>query len=286
MHGNVTKDEAKDMSEIILEEFKPDVPLPETIPQMLVAQLEDRKSYVYRFQEPNENNTNSCIANVYQAGPMELGPNAVIALLHHLLKEPAFNELRTNEQLGYIVHTSVKTNGDNVKGILFLIQSDSFDPIYMDGRIEVFIESLREKIETMTDEEFNSNIDAVCKTLREKEKNIGEESSKYWNVVVNRTYMFKRLRLIASEVEKTTKQQVLDFYDNFFKTDGSSRRKLSVQVFAKQHMETFDTPIPDGAVRIENTTEFKNTSSLFDVPEEVDLESYSEKEPSYIKNPV
>lgn len=275
VHGNLSKDEAKEMADIILDEFKPLPPLPSTITEMLVAKLEDGKDYVHRFQEPNENNTNSCMASLYQAGPMELNANAVLALLHHLLKEPAFNELRTNEQLGYIVHTSVKTNGDNVKGILFLIQSDSFDPIHMDGRIEAFIERLRTKIETMTDEEFKSNIDAVCQTFREKDKNIGEESSKYWNVLQNKTYMFKRLKLVANEVEKITKQQVLEFHDEFFKKEGSlSRKKLSVQVFAKQHMETFDNPIPEEAIRIDNATEFKKVAPFFELPPAVDLESY------------
>ena len=73
----------------------------------------------------------------------------------------------------------MKTNGDNVNGILFLIQSDSHDSAYMDGRIEALVERLREKIETIRDEEYKSNIvNAVCKSLREKYKNIGEESSR------------------------------------------------------------------------------------------------------------
>jgi len=49
----------------------------------------------------------------------------------------------------------------------------------MDGRIEALVERLREKIETIRDEEYKSNIvNAVCKSLREKYKNIGEESSR------------------------------------------------------------------------------------------------------------
>jgi hypothetical protein len=48
-------------------------------------------------------------------GALELPDNAALAFLHHLIQEPAFNQLRTAEQLGYIVHTSVKTSGDNIR---------------------------------------------------------------------------------------------------------------------------------------------------------------------------
>jgi insulysin len=274
VHGNVSADEAKDIADIVLNQFKPSPPFASTIPQKRVAQLQDGKDYVHRSEGLNEKNTNSSIVSLYQVGPMELHANAVLALFHHLLKEPAFNELRTSEQLGYIVHTSIKTSGDNIKGLLFLIQSDSFDPIYMDGRIEAFIERLREKITDMTDEEFKSNIDAVCQSFREKNKNIGEESSQYWNVLTNNTYMFKRLHLIADEVEKIEKEEVLDFYDEFVKKGASSRRKVGVQVFAKQHMEKFAEEVAEGEILIDSASEFKRTTPLFGLPPAVDLECF------------
>merc|ERR1712038_1263483 len=126
------------------------------------------------MKEPNEGNTNSCIELLLQIGPLDLKDVSLLALVHQLMKEPAFNELRTNEQLGYIVHTSIKTNGDNVKGLLFLIQSDSFDPIYMDERIEKFLLRLRSKIMEMKEEEFQSNIQSLRQNFMEKNKNMGE----------------------------------------------------------------------------------------------------------------
>jgi len=279
IHGNVSTDEAKDMADIVLNQFNASPPLLSTIPQMRVAQLQDGIDYVHRFQEPNEKNTNSCMVSVYQVGPMELHANAVLSLFHHLLKEPAFNELRTAEQLGYIVHTSIKTNGDNIKALLFLIQSDSFDPIHIDGRIEAFIDRLHEKISSMSDEEFQANIDSVCQSLREKNKNIGEESSKYWHVLTNGTFMFKRLELVADEVEKIVKDEVLAFYDEFVKKGAASRKKLGVQVFAKQHMEKFEEVVADGEILIDSAPEFKRITPLFGLPPAVDLVAFKLQQP-------
>jgi insulysin len=123
---------------------------------------------VYRFQEFNETNTNSSVKVLYQIGSMDLSTNATLAFLNHLIKEPAFNELRTEEQLGYIVHTSVDTAGDDIKGLLFLIQSDAFDPIHLDSRVEAFLERFRSKIVDMSSEDFQINVDAVVKYFLEK----------------------------------------------------------------------------------------------------------------------
>ena len=101
-------------------------------------------------------------------GVLELPDNATLAFLHHLIREPAFNQLRTEEQLGYIVHTSIKTSGDNIKGMLFLIQSDSFDPIHVESRVEEFLASFRQRIVSMTVEDFQENVDAVVASFLEK----------------------------------------------------------------------------------------------------------------------
>lgn len=45
-----------------------------------------------------------CCFPVPQVGPDELGRNALTGLLVQLAKRDAFNTLRTQQQLGYIVH--------------------------------------------------------------------------------------------------------------------------------------------------------------------------------------
>lgn len=179
-------------------------------------------------------------------------------------------------QLGYIVHTSVKTNGDDIKGLLFLIQSDSYDPIYMDERIEVFLISLRMKLLTMSEEEFNANVNALIQTFEEKNKNVGEESNKYWSAICNQHYLFKRLNIIASKLKTATKTEVLQFYDKYIAKCSPQRRKLSIQVFAKQHMENYHNEVENGVSLIfpENVDEFKNGSSLFPLTNVVDLEPF------------
>ena len=54
-----------------------------------------------------------------------------------------------------------------------IIQSNSSDPVFLEGRAEAFLESYRtEVIESMTDEFLAVNVAAVIENLLEPPKNI------------------------------------------------------------------------------------------------------------------
>jgi insulysin len=173
VHGNVTAHDATTVLEMIWNKLgrSRDERNTHSSVDRRVVQLQPATSYLYRFAEFNDANTNSVLQIVLQMGEtatMALKDNATLAFLHHLIKEPAFNQLRTEEQLGYIVHTSIKTSGDTVKGLLFLVQSDSHDPIHVEGRVEAFLATVRQRIIDMTPEDFQQNVEAVVASFLEK----------------------------------------------------------------------------------------------------------------------
>jgi insulysin len=187
IHGNVNAQHAYDISKMVWDKSHPQHPLSKNgSPAITRAPLERRvvrlandeaqmrispltqPSYLYRFPGFNNENPNSAIQIVFQMGQLSLSDNATLAMMNQLVREPAFNQLRTDEQLGYIVHTSIKTSGDDVKGLLLLIQSDAFDPIHVESRIEAFLSGFRKRLVDMPDEEFQTNIDSLVVSLLEK----------------------------------------------------------------------------------------------------------------------
>jgi insulysin len=271
LHGNITAQEATDLSRILTEGFKPKAPF--SLPQLRVVRLDPGRDYVYRLEGMNEQDSNNCVSNYYQMGEMDVRTNAALSVLHHLLREPAFNQLRTEEQLGYIVHSSVKTNGDNIKGVLILIQGDAQDPIFMNDRIEVFLESFRTKLVQMTVEDFENNVDSVCQSLLQKDKSLGEESSRYWHVITNRSYRFRRLADIAREARTLNKTEVLRLYDRYLLRGSPTRQKLSVQIFGTNHRDKLDEET-NAEVLIKDTAEFGRGQSLSPVQTKVLIDDY------------
>jgi len=236
VHGNATVEQAKEWTSILLDSFEPVAPL--RLPSLRGVELPCPSSEsIYRLQSWNEHDENSCVVNIYQVGPVDIRTNATLSLLLQLLREPAFNILRTEEQLGYIVFTSIKTCAENIKSLMFLVQSDSFDPIHVDERIEKFLVLFRTNILVrMSQEEFQANVDAVCDSMLERNKNLSEESSKHWSVITNRTYHFRRLQDIAKAARTLTKMDIMRFFDRYVLAGNlSHRRKLSVQIFGTAH---------------------------------------------------
>ena len=157
-----------------------------------------------------------------------------------------------------------------------MIQSDGFDPIHVEERIEVFLAGFRQRILDLTDEEFQTNVDTVVASFLEKNKNLGEESSRYWHVIQNKTYQFRRMQMIADHVKDLSKSQVLQFFDKYVAANGPCRQKLSVQVVAKQHEEAVQKKekenkvSDDEIVRIDDPAEFKRAMPLFAMPPKVE----------------
>jgi insulysin len=270
VHGNVTAEETKKWVRILTDAWNPKPAF--SLPQLRVVQLDPGTDYVYRLEGMNDQDSNSCVSTLFQMGAVDVRTNAAVSLLQHLLREPAFNQLRTEEQLGYIVHSSVKTNGENIKGLAILIQSDSFDPIHLDERIEVFLLGFRTKLVEMTAEDFEANVDSVCQNLTQKDKNLGEESSKYWQVITNRTYHFCRLADIAAQARTVSKTEVLRLFDRYILRGSPNRKKLSVQIFGNNHLERLNEETD--AVKITDPIEFGQGQSLFPVPSSVSVEKF------------
>jgi insulysin len=97
-----------------------------------------------------------------------------------MLSDPAFNVLRTREQLGYVVSCGrwVLSGATHV-GMRIVVQSER-GPTYLEERVERFLESMETVILNMDDKEFTDQKAGLEKKWREKHKNLGEELSSYW----------------------------------------------------------------------------------------------------------
>jgi secreted Zn-dependent insulinase-like peptidase len=150
--GNITPQQAQELSHEIRQKLPTTVnPLVSALdPIRRSVQLNPLVEYHYRqcASQTNPNELNSAIENTYlmyeHAGylpPQEvqalidstelfsenisswssLSHSAALSFLSHLLTEPCFDQLRTKEQLGYIVHSSPTSVGSQVSLVPFLL---------------------------------------------------------------------------------------------------------------------------------------------------------------------
>lgn len=102
------------------------------------------------------------------------------SLLVQIMAEPAFDRLRTKEQLGYIVSCGQwQSSGGSETGIRIVVQSERV-PTYLEERVEAFLNGMKPYIEEMKEEEFDEQKESLQKKWTEALKNMKEEANRYW----------------------------------------------------------------------------------------------------------
>eukprot|EP01083_Nonionella_stella_P042516 114815_1 len=196
---------------------------------------EDREVQIM-FECPNDEEKNSCIAchYVYALDDKECVNVARLRLFAHLIKVPCFGALRTEQQLGYLVKSGAVFDR-GLHSFRVLVQSNNYDPIRLNEKIEEFVAGVRKYLEEMDDEIFETNKASVCNNLLEKSKTIKEQNDKYWKEIKLWRYQFERESAVAHKIKALTKHDMLRFYDTVFAKESKQRCKLSVQCFGNQH---------------------------------------------------
>jgi insulysin len=188
-HGNLYKEEALKITDLIEKTIKPRTLPPNQWPIRRSLILPTGSNFIYERQLKDPANINHCIEyTLYLGNRMDPVLRAKQQLIAQMTDEPVFNQLRTIEQLGYVVFSG-SVAGVTYAGYRILIQSEK-DCRYLEGRIEHFLTSFEKTIDEMSDEDFEKHKGAVISKRQEKLKNLNQEGSRFWNHVFSEAYDF------------------------------------------------------------------------------------------------
>eukprot|EP01104_Vermistella_antarctica_P017836 TRINITY_DN6412_c0_g1_i1.p1 TRINITY_DN6412_c0_g1~~TRINITY_DN6412_c0_g1_i1.p1 ORF type:complete len:1087 (+),score=280.46 TRINITY_DN6412_c0_g1_i1:370-3261(+) len=232
-HGNLRESDAVAIISAVEGAFDSSDTL-EKYPEQRMVDLGKSRMFVHREEEPNKDNNNSAMYLYYQVGVENMKHNVLLEVVSQLTREPCFNQLRTQEQLGYLVWSGVRS-ALCVQGFRILIQSATHDPLHVTERAVSFIDSFEETLVAMSDDDFNTHIQSLVNKKLEKDKTLVQEASRHWGEVACHKNMFDRASREASELKTISKEEVLQFYRDYFVTGGSMRSVFAAQVFAQQH---------------------------------------------------
>jgi secreted Zn-dependent insulinase-like peptidase len=114
----------------------------------------------------------------------------------------------------------------------------------------------------------------VASAFLEKNKNLSQETSKYWQVISDRSYHFKKWQNIAASVVKIQKNEVVQFFDKYIAQYAPCLKKLCILVYSQKHMETFNDSALHKDIRTiyeSDMDDFRKSMSLFSIPNKAEL---------------
>eukprot|EP00933_Yihiella_yeosuensis_P068488 TRINITY_DN7416_c2_g1_i1.p1 TRINITY_DN7416_c2_g1~~TRINITY_DN7416_c2_g1_i1.p1 ORF type:complete len:628 (-),score=100.91 TRINITY_DN7416_c2_g1_i1:371-2143(-) len=224
--GNVKRDGALSTlalasKELLLEAWQE--PAAKDLPMKAEAALPPGRT-LWKLNGTNPEEQNNCVRLEIEL-PISLENGVMTSLLVRVLNPRFFEELRTKQQLGYIVQTSWAEREGFLR-VIFTVQSE-FPPDYVRSRMDAFLDQYLHFAENELDEaEFSRQREGLRANLAEAPKNMQEEFGRYWAEIASRRYVFDRRDQKLGIVQTTQ----LDDFRQFLRKEVSRAPRLYVQV--------------------------------------------------------
>ncbi|KAG0165438.1 Insulinase (Peptidase M16) [Apophysomyces sp. BC1034] len=237
VHGNLKQEHAIKMLRTVEDILSPRPLIPSQLVGNRSISLPEGKSFVYQLPVRDRDDVNSAIEYYCQVCDIaDISLRAHLSLVAQIAQEPCFNQLRTKEQLGYVVFSCTRRHFGTL-GLSFIVQSER-DTVYLENRIEEFLDTLYQVITNLSDEEYNAHVSSLIAEKQEKFKNMSQEGLKYWDDIYSGYYEFDGVGKDVKELQQIKKASLLDFFNTFIHPSSARFRKLSI------HIQSQKTPCP------------------------------------------
>lgn len=232
IHGNVYREEAKKWAQLVENTLKPRVLPPAQWSVRRNMLLPPGSNFVFNHKLDDPENVNHAIEYYLQVGPFsDFELRAKVQLVAQMTDEPSFDQLRTKEQLGYVVWSGARPAATTI-GYRVLIQSER-TPQYLESRIDVFLAKFRKDLAEMSSEDFEKHKKSLIARKLEKMKNLTSETNRLWNHVMTETYNFFQFDIDVEHIRRVTKEDIVEFFARYIDPESPNRAKLSIHLNAQ-----------------------------------------------------
>ncbi|HBS6138536.1 TPA: pitrilysin [Klebsiella pneumoniae] len=158
------------------------------------------------------NSTDSALAAVFAPPNVdEFSSTAASTLLGQIIQPWFYNQLRTEEQLGYAVF-AFPMNVGRQWGMGFLLQSSDKQPAFLLQRFQAFFPTAEAKLRAMKPEEFAQLQQAVISQMLQAPQTLGDEASKLSKDFDRGNMRFDSRDKVVAQIKLLTPQKLADFF--------------------------------------------------------------------------
>ncbi|KAJ2236582.1 metalloprotease [Coemansia sp. RSA 485] len=214
MAGNFYEQDALDLAKQ-MEDIIDYIPLPIHMRTTSVVQLFDPGYYIFQSPIADKDCKDNAIICQFQCTlGVDKFQNSVRFLLMKILNEPYYDQLRTKEQLGYIVYVTSRELVQAKGYLCFEIQGE-YNPVYLTMRIDKFLQDFRQTLLDYDQAKLDTTIKSLVDSWKEDFKSIYQEANDFWSSISSNTYEFEYLQKKIEATSKITKDDLLVFWDKY-----------------------------------------------------------------------
>jgi len=251
-HGNWSDDDVRKSVATLIKELG-GKPLPEA----------DRYKDEIDLLQPGERvqfsrqvaDNNNSLAYSLQLGRKSFKLQAEASLIASIIESDFFYQMRTNQQLGYVVFSFQQRLEDEVY-LRFIIQSANHSPFELSKRVEAWMAGLTTLFENLSDEDFERHRASEVVNLEKKSDSLAEELSNLYYLATEEEGEFDYKEKLIAAIKEIKKEEVLAAYKRFF--DISQTPRLIVLMRAGGNGEN----IPEGVFTEVDAYKARHTTGI------------------------
>ena len=248
IYGNYSPDSVQALARK-LDLVLPDGVAPDLQP-LKVLKIAEGESLLYPVQVEHDD---AVLAWYLQGAGNSWKDRAATALTVQIMKSGFFQQLRTEQQLGYIVSTFAWPQLD-VPGLVMLIQSPTADAAALSDAMSAFLGDVPLAVD---EEQFQRHRDALINEVLRPHKNLWEQAEFYWQSIAKKQYEFNGRQTMANAIKSLSREQWQAYFEEVF-----LNQQRSLQVAAPGARGQF----PRGAGRsIESAVQLKSGHAVYDI---------------------
>jgi insulysin len=231
--GNFTTSEAKTLINEAFGVLNCTELSPDKKPVLRITKLPQNQPLLHEQLGPDPEAVDSAISVYMQCGPRSVKSDVLLELLCQVMDKAMFQQLRTTEQLGYIVNGGTQ-NKWGVNGLRCLIQS-VHSPAFLETRLETFLESFETKLQELSDEDFAEHVNSLRTKKLEKDRSVDKLCDRLMIEICNHENIFDRKEQEGEALTQLLKSDLVDFFQKFVSVKSSSRCSLFISALAIQN---------------------------------------------------
>jgi insulysin len=249
-HGNWTDDKVKESVQVVLDEIKSQ-PLPkEERFEQVVEVLDPAENIVFSRKVKDNNNS---MAYSLQIGEKSLEQSATAQMLASIIESDFYTQMRTQQQLGYIVWSFNQTIEDRMF-MRLVIQSANHSPFELKRRVEAWLQQAGTLLDNLTDEEFERHRASRIVSLEKQGESIGEVMGDLYYLATEEKGDFDYKKKLIHKVKNIKKEDVITAGKKWLMDQATSR--LVILMRSNSNEES----LPEGV--LSDVSQFKNRRGI------------------------
>lgn len=153
----------------------------------------------HRVLHPHSTREESLVLRYMQARDQTPEEQATTSVIARWLETPFYHQLRTEQQLGYIVNAGYSPLLE-APGIALVVQSPDVDSDTIAERMDNFLEEASQRLDQLSEEDLASYRQAVYNQLRQRDTSLSGMAGRYWQATALDDVRFDRREQLADLV--------------------------------------------------------------------------------------